>query len=122
MRKINMYIANVYFTKTATADNFHNGCAYESQLIHEEKFTVEFNDTEDLKEKLADYTTKHFDVWHNDFIEYVTNETENNRFDYQQNECEDARKLTLTEEYPDGFLCDYSFTITKVSQETEYKF
>lgn len=117
-----MYIANVYFTKEIEKINYNHDLIGERSLNYEEKFTIKFNDTEELKEKLADFITSGFRVWHNDFIEYVTNEIENNRFDYAQIEDEDNNKIDLSEENPNGYMCDYTFIVTSVSQEIEYKF
>lgn len=115
-------IAHVSFYKDVEKDNWFNGSTGSLQSVYDEKFTVEFSNTDDLKEKLADYITMHFDVWHNDFIEFVKNECENNRFDYAQNENNDGRKIELTEEQPNGYYAMYFFHIDKVTKEIEYKF
>lgn len=115
-------IAYVYFTKEAEKDNYFEGCTGDRRLIWDEKFTVEFTDTDDLKEKLADYITMHFDVWHNNFIEFVNNECDNKRFDYNQGEDEQGTQVDITEHEPDGYYAAYSFYITKVTTEIEYKF
>lgn len=114
--------AHVNFYKDVEQDNWELGVVGKHQAIHFEKFIVEFTDTDDLKEKLADYITEYFDVWHNNFIDFVENECENNRFDYSQNEDDDGHATTLTEEYPDGYLASYQFLITEVTQKIEYTF
>lgn len=58
----------------------------------------------------------------NTFVDQVSNEIENNRFDYNQNENGDGDYIVLTEENPNGFLCDYQFYVDKVTQEIDYTF
>ncbi|USL89398.1 hypothetical protein vBBceHLY2_00122 [Bacillus phage vB_BceH_LY2] len=117
-----MKTAHVYFVKESEKDNWNEGLIGERQFVYEEKFTVDFVDTNDLKEKLAKYLTGHFDVCNADFIKYGEKDDENNSFIYSQNECVDGNKVTLTEENPNGYLSDYTFYITKVTQEIEYTF
>lgn len=117
-----MKIAHVYVTKEMEKDNWFNGVTGERYLSWDENITIEFEDTEHLIEQLADYITQYADIPQNDFLEYTTNEIENNRFDYRQNEDNDNNKIDLTEERPDGYLCDYCFTVTKVTQEIEHTF
>lgn len=117
-----MYTAHVNFYKDIEKDNWHTGCEGLKQSSYFEKFTVDFTDKDDLLEELADYITAHFDVYHDEFIEYVNNECDNNRFDYSQNEDDDGNRIDLKETNPDGWLAYYQFLITKVTQEVEYKF
>ncbi|MEH6848044.1 hypothetical protein [Bacillus thuringiensis] len=117
-----MKIAHVYFTKEVEKDNWNYGVTGERTLSYSEQMTVEFENTEELKEKLADFITSGFDVFHNDFIEYGEFDNENNSFIYSQNEDEDNNKIDLTEFCPNGYLCGYTFYIEKVTQEIEYTF
>ncbi|AKQ08329.1 hypothetical protein PQE66_gp014 [Bacillus phage PBC2] len=118
-----MKIAHVYVCKEMEKYNWFEGSAIDSRYLSwDESIIIEFEDTEHLVEQLADYITQYADIPNNDFLEYTTNEIENNRFDYSQFEDDDNNKIDITEERPNGYLCDYTFTVTKVTQEIEYTF
>jgi hypothetical protein len=109
--------------KEVEKDNWFEGVYGSRSLVFDEKFTVEFDGSmDDLKEKLGDYITRHFDVVHNDFIKYVENAIELNRFDYCQCEDEDGINITLTEENPEGYCADYTFYIDDVYEKVNFKF
>ena len=116
------YIATVNFAKMVQHDNFDNGCSTNSWITSTDDFVVSFTDTNDFKEKLADWIVSHFDVDRVEFMEYVNNECDNNRFDYCQNEDGDGDCITITESNPDGYLADYSFHVSNIAEEVDYKF
>lgn len=115
-------IAHVSFSKEVEKDNWHEGVTGHRTTVFHEKFTVEFENTEHFKEKLADLVTGMFDVPHSDFIEHVSNECDNDRFDYNQNEDDYGNRISLTEENPDGYLAHYEFFVLRVTQEISYTF
>ena len=116
------YVANVSFEKMVQHDNYENGCSINSWITSTDDFVVFFTDTNDFKEKLADWVVARFDVDRGDFIEYVQNEDSNNRFDYCQGEDEDSNCITISKDNPDGYLADYFFYVSNVSEEIDYTF
>jgi hypothetical protein len=118
----NMYTAKVYLTKEVTGYNLHNGCDENRHHVWDATFHCNFIDTNDLKEKLVDYLSNVSFINRKDFLEYVSNEIENNRFDYCQTENSDGFLIELTEENPDGYIADYTFSINKVYVEAAYQF
>lgn len=117
-----MKVAHISMDKVVQEDNWYQGCSVKSWFTYDEHFTVEFEDTADLKEKLADWVSNNFDIHPATFLKYVTNEVENNRFDYSQNEDGEANHKIITEEDPDGYLADYHFYISQVTAPIEYTF
>lgn len=117
------YMANVYFTKEVCTDNYYEGCDTDYRLVFDQKFTIEFTDTNDLIRQLATYvSTTYFDVDFNEFTEYVTNEIENNRFDYCQNENESGYRTQVTVDNQTAFLADYTFYVNNVAKIVDYVF
>lgn len=117
-----MLTASVYFTKEAERDSYEKGAYGDRRFIYDEKFHIEFEDTDDLKEKLANWVARHFDVDAQDFLEYVENEIENNRFDYCQGEDGDSSRMVVNKENPEGWIADYTFYINDVFQKVDYEF
>lgn len=115
------FTATVYFEKMATKDNWEEGCVGQSWHVYDERFNVEFEDKKDLINKLGDYMSRFFAVNKSDFVENVSNECENNRFDYCQGEDEDGMPFTVTEQNPDGYLADYMFHV-EVYEKVDYEF
>lgn len=112
-------IARVEFEKRAEKDNWGKGCYGGAWTVYTDKFSVEFTDTDDLKQKLAKWVSSHFDVNEDDFAKYADNECENNRFDYCQGEDADGNHMVVTEDNPEGYLADYTFWI-EVTQKVDY--
>mgnify|MGYP003290589017 CR=1 FL=1 len=116
------YIAQVYMTKHATEDNYHEGCASSRSFVYDEHFTVEFTDTKNLIEKLCVWTENFFSIDSEAFMKYISNEIENNRFMYSQSEDGDSNLTNITVDNPNGYLCDYDYYIETVSEIVEYEF
>ena len=86
------------------------------------KFSVTFDKTSDFLGQLANKMAENYDIREDYFLEYVTNEIENNRFDYNQLETSDSYYIDDEEAYKGKmFLVDYSVTVT-VFEEVEYNF
>lgn len=119
-----MYIAHIVFYKDIEKDNFTKGCDPQtSQLVWDTNFTLEFTDTNDLVDKLTNYITYHFDVKSEDFKAFVNNECDNYRFDYNQSEDGEGKRVDITEENPNGYLATYQFMVTRVMKEVRgFKF
>ena len=117
-----MMTAKVYFYKDVEEVSCNEGCSGSLSSIVNEIIYFDFEDTEDLCEQMANWTAKRFDVNKNNFLEYVNNEIENNRFDYSQNEDGDGNYTRLTENNPDGFHAMYCFLVDEVYKKIEYKF
>lgn len=115
-------LALVYMAKEVEKDNYEKGCHGGLSFLYDEKFTVYFNDTAELKKKLGQWASERFDVKAEDFASFVNNEIENDRFDYNQSEDAEGRFTTITEDNPDGYLAFYTFWIKGVYQEVEYTF
>lgn len=117
-----MNTAHISFYKEVEKDNYETGVHGPRTIVFNEKFTVDFTDTNNLKDKLANYLYGFMDIDRLDFVKYVSNECENNRFDYSQNENAEGERITIDENNPDGYLADYYFYIDKVTEEIEYTF
>lgn len=113
--------ARIVWDKIACKDNWDKGADVESWVVQDGKTMFSFTDADDFKNKLADYVCKNFDVNKDDFLKYATNEIENNRFDYNQNEDSNSNRTELSESNPDGYLCDYTFWVDVV-QEVKFNF
>jgi len=116
------FIADVTVEKMVTEDNWEHGVTGDYTTVYYDSFFVEFNDMQDLKHQLAKWVSERFAIDEKDFIDYVTNDIEDNRFDYSQNEDADGNYKMLTKDDPDGYLCDYIFYIQHVLQKVDYKF
>ncbi|AMB18810.1 hypothetical protein BH780_gp227 [Bacillus phage Eldridge] len=110
------YIANVNVEKMVEQDNYETGCYGGSRYVFDDNFTVEFNSTQDLLEKLGEYLSSAFDVDSEDFVKHAHNEIENNRFDYDQSEDGEGDKIDITPADPDGYLARYTFYIEDVRE------
>jgi hypothetical protein len=115
-------VAKVYFEKRVQEDNFDNGCELQSWITLSENLNIEFKDTDDFKSKLADWSSSWFGIDEDEFLKYVSNEVDNNRFDYSQNEDSNGNSIVLTKERPNGYLCDYTFCVNEVLERVDYKF
>lgn len=116
-------IAHVSIYKEVERDNWTNGCTGSRNLLFNENITIDFENTNDLKEKLYMYASGIFDIPNGEmFMEYLSNDYENNCFDYSQNEDNDEMMIQLSEKNPDGWFVEYIFYINKVTQEIKYKF
>lgn len=118
------YIASVSIEKMVEQDNYETGCYGDLFTAFFESFTIEFNSTQDLLEKLGEFLSSHFDVNSDDFMKHVNNEIENSRFDYDQSEDGEGDKIDITPANPDGYLARYSFYIDSVREvkEIDYTF
>ncbi len=114
-------VASVYFVKEIEMDNYEKGAYGNRLLVHDEKFKIEFTDTDDLKDGLGEWLSNNFDVDKDVFVKYVENEFENNRFDYSQNEDGEGCRIKITEDNPDGWIADYFFYVD-VLQKVDYAF
>ena len=113
--------ASVYFEKMAVKDTWEDGCVGNSWHVYDERFNVDFEDTDDLINKLGIFISNNFDVNKDEFLEHVNNECENDRFDYCQGEDADGNKMSVTEDNPNGYLADYMFHV-EVFERLDYKF
>ena len=114
-------IANVSFEKVVQYDSYEMGCSIERWSVANDNFSIKFTDVADLKKGLAEWVSERFDVNENYFIKHVENECDNNRFDYSQNEDEEDNYMEVSKDNPDGYLADYSFYVTNVLEEVDYK-
>lgn len=117
-----MKLAHVLFTKEVEEDNYFEGCNGKRRLIYDEKLHIQFKDTNDFKNKLADIVTTYFDIDKQDFLEYVENEIENNSFDFSQSEDGEGERWAITEEHPNGYYASYNFFVLDVYEKIEYTF
>jgi hypothetical protein len=117
-----MMNAKINFAKEIEMDNFERGCEGSRTLVYNENISIDFQDTNELKEKMAKWLSNYFDVNENDFINYVQNECQNNRFDYNQSEDSEGNKIKITKENPNGFLADYSFLVLEVKEVKEVNY
>jgi hypothetical protein len=118
---VDMLEARVSFYKDVEEDNFTHGCHGGLRPVYSQVIHISFNDKQDLLQQIADWTASHFDVKVSDFMQYVDNEVENNRFNYAQNEDGDGEYMTINEENPNGYYAMYEYRI-EVYQPIEYKF
>jgi hypothetical protein len=116
-----MLNAKVKFFKDVEKDNYFNGCCGGISSVHDETFDVEFEDKDDLLQKLAKWTSRHFDVKEETFLKYVENECENNRFDYAQPEDADGDFKHITEDDPEGYYAMYFYHV-EVYKKVSYTF
>lgn len=117
--------AKIIFEKRVQHDNWEKGCETNSWIVSNDSFTIDFTDSEDFKNKLANWVVNNFDVNKEDFLKYAFlkyTDSELNRFDYSQNEDKEGDYIRLTEDNPDGYLCDYTFWVDKVMAEVDFKF
>lgn len=117
-----MLTAKVYFRKEVERDNWEKGCYGGITTICTDEFCVEFEDKQDLLQKLAKWTANRFDVKESTFLEYIENECENDRFDYAQPEDDDGDFKHITEEDPEGWYAMYFYHIDEVYQKINYTF
>lgn len=115
-------IANVRFGKMVCKDNWEEGCVGSSWHVYDESFSVEFEDKNDLIDKLGDYLSNGFGVDKDDFVKYVNNDCEPDRFDYCRGEDGDGFEFMVTEQNPDGYLADYTFYVEDVCKRINYDF
>jgi hypothetical protein len=118
---IRMYTAHVKFYKDVERDNYSKGCYGGVRGVYDDKFSVEFENTEDLKRRLAEWTSSRFAVRVDTFLKYVENECEPNRFDYAQPEDDDGNFKHITEDDPEGWYAMYFYHI-EVFKPVSYDF
>lgn len=117
-----MYKGKVYFCKEVEPDNYFNGVSGSISVVSSDTIYVDFADTDDLLQSLAQWASERFDVDFDTMRKGFTNECQLDRFDYYQNENADGLKITITENNPDGYHCSYSFYIDEVLELVDYKF
>lgn len=116
------YIACVGFDKMCQHFNINNGASGDVWTVQDDKIFIEFDDTSDFKDKLAQWVTERFYVEVIDFNEYCEKQEDEDIFTYCQSEDEEGYKLELDENNQDGYLSDYTFYVMEVSKQVEYKF
>lgn len=117
-----MFTARIRFYKDVEKDNWEKGCYGGIERVSYTNINIDFEDKEDLLLQLAKWTASRFGVEELNFLKYVENECENNRFDYARPEDEDGYYKKITEDDPDGYYAMYFYEIEEVFKPVHYVF
>jgi hypothetical protein len=116
-----MYYGKVEFFKYTKHDNYEHGCDGNSWGVYSQTFHLEFSDSDDLIQQLAQWTSENFDVPFDEINKGLTNYV-GNKFEFCQNENSDGDHITITANNPDGYLSDYEFFVDDVYVKVDYNF
>lgn len=116
------YIANCHFYKDIEHDYFEHVCRGDIHPIDFQSIQLEFTTQSELIEKMADYVSGNYDVAHDRFCDYVSNDCDINRFSYAQNENDDGDYIELSKECPKGWYASYQILVISVSQIEDVEF